>query len=115
MEKSEQGTETELLKSELGAVNAKYEDLKKNFDAVAAFLTKLVEKKAAPAQKAITSLEVIAKSEGFDEGEPLKKEEIHSKLLAKSQDPSTSKSDRDAINAFYLGNEDIKRISHLLK
>lgn len=114
MEKSEQNNE-ELLKSELSAVSAKYEDLKKNFDAVAAFLTKLVEKKTAPAAKAITNLDVIAKSENINEGEPLKKAEIDSKLLAKSQDPGTSKADRDAINAFYLGSNDIKGISHLLK
>jgi hypothetical protein len=115
MEKSE-NAELELLKAELSAKDAKYEELKKTFDGVAAFLTKLVEKKAAPAAKAITSLDVIAKSENEGEKEPLKKEEIHSKLLAKSQDPTTSKADRDAINAFYLGSElDVKRISHLLK
>jgi hypothetical protein len=115
MEKSELGTETELLKSELSATNAKYEELKKTFDAVSAVLTKMVERKAAPAQKAVVSLDVIAKSELTGEGEPLKKEEIDSKLLAKSQDPKTSKADRDAINAFYLSNQDIKGISHLLK
>lgn len=115
MEKSELGTETELLKSELSTVNAKYDDLKKNFDAVAAFLTKFVEKKPAPAAKAVTSLDVIAKSEGANEEVPLNKAEIDSKLLAKSQDVKTSKSDRDAINAFYLGSNDIKGISHLLK
>jgi hypothetical protein len=115
MEKSEKSTETELLKSELSTVNAKYDELKKTFDGVAAFLTKLVEKKPAPAAKAITSLDVIAKSESTGEGEPLQKAEIDSKLLAKSQDPKTSKSDREAINAFYLGNNDIKGISHLLK
>jgi len=115
MQKSEQGTETELLKSELSEVKAKYEEIKKNFDGVAAFLTKLVEKKPAPAAKAFTELDVIAKSEGTNEGEPLQKAEIDSKLLAKSQDPKTSKIDRDAINAFYLGSNDIKGISHLLK
>jgi hypothetical protein len=114
MEKSE-NTETELLKSELANANGKYEELKKNFDAVAAFLTKLVEKKQAPAAKAITSLEAVTKSEGAEEDKTLTKSEIDSKLLQKAQSPSTSKADRDAINAFYLSGEGIKSISHLLK
>jgi hypothetical protein len=58
MEKSE-NTEVELLKSEL-------ETQKKNFEAVQEFLTKLV-KKTAPQGKAITSLDVIAKSEASNE------------------------------------------------
>jgi len=116
MQKSEQNTEVELLKGELGAVNTKYEELKKQFDGVAAFLTKLVEKKAAPAAKAITSLDVIAKSENSnDEEKPLTKNEIDNALLKKSQDPSTSKSDREAINNFYLGDKSLEKISHLLK
>jgi hypothetical protein len=115
MEKSEGSPEVELLKSELGSVNAKYDDLKKNFDAVAAFLTKLVEKKAAPAAKAITSLDVIAKSENTEEEKPLTKSEIDSVLLKKAQSASTSKTDRDAINAYYLSGESLRSISHLLK
>lgn len=115
MEQSEQGTEVDLIKAELSAKNAELETLKKNFDGVAAFLTELVKRKTAPAAKAITSLEVIAKSEGANEEVPLNKSEIDSKLLAKSQDSKTSKSDRDAINAYYLDNQDIKGISHLLK
>lgn len=115
MEKSEQGTETELLKSELTDVKGKYDELKKNFDGVAAFLSKLLEKKSAPAAKAITSLDAITKSEGAAEEKTLTKSEIDSTLLRKSQDPSTSKADRDAINAYYLSGEGIKSISHLLK
>jgi hypothetical protein len=115
MEKSE-NTEIELLKSELAQSNAKHDELKKTFDAVAAVLTKMVENKTAPAAKAITSLDHIAKSEEIVEEAPLQKEEIHTKLLAKSQDPKTSKADRDLINDFYLSkNVDIKGISHLLK
>lgn len=115
MEKSEQGTEVELLKAEISTSAAKYEELKKNFDAVAAFLTKLVDKKAAPAAKAITSLDVIAKSESTEEVQPLTKSEIDSILGKKAADPTLKKSDRDAINTYYLSDKDIKGISHLLK
>ena len=114
MEKSE-NVELELAKSELTQVKGQYEELKKNFDAVAAFLTRLVEKKAAPAAKAITSMEAIAKSEGAGEDKTLTKTEIDSILLRKSQDPKLERADRDAINAYYLNNEGIKRISHLLR
>lgn len=115
MEKSEQNTEVELLKSELNGVTNKYEELKKNFDAVAAFLTKLVEKKAAPAPKAITSLEAIAKSEGTGEEKTLTKNEIQDILLKKSSDPTLKKSDRELINAYYLSNGSLESINHLLK
>jgi hypothetical protein len=115
LEEVKPSQETELLKSELSAANAKYDDLKKNFDAVAAFLTKLVEKKAAPAAKAITNLDVIAKSEGEQEEKVLTKGEVDSILGKKASDPSLKKADRDAINNYYLSDKDITRISHLLK
>lgn len=107
--------EVELLKSELGEANTKLATLQKNFDAVAAFLTKLVEKKAAPAAKAITDISVIEKSEGSND-KTLAKDEIHSILCKKSAEPSLKKSDRDAINVYYAdGQVDVKGISHLLK
>lgn len=109
-------SEVQLLKSELSEANTKFDKLQKNFEAVSAFLTKLVDKKVAPAAKAITSLDVIAKSEGLGEDEKvLTKSEIDSILNKKSSDPTLQKSDRDAINTYYLGDKDIKGISHLLK
>jgi hypothetical protein len=117
MQKSE-NTEVELLKSELGSANTKYEELKKNFDGVAAFLTKLLEKKAAPAGKAITSMDVIAKSEGAgeDSEKTLTKADIHTILCKKASEPSLQKSDRDAINVYYeQGQVNVTGISHLLK
>lgn len=114
--KPEPTKELELLKSEVATEKAKSEALQKNLDTVSAILTKLVEKKAAPQAKAITSLEVIAKSEGGStEAKPLTKGEIDAVLLKKSQDPKLEKSDRDAINNFYLGGGSINSISHLLK
>ncbi len=106
--------EVSLLKSELEAVKAESEDRKKNLEAVEAFLKKYVEK-SAPAGKAITSLDTIAKHEsGLDE-KPLQKSEIDAKLLNKAKDPSLSKSDREAINSYYCGSKNIEKVSHLLK
>ena len=113
--KEEPNKELELLKSEVETQKAKAEGLQKSLDAVSAFLTKLVEKKVAPQGKAITSLDVIAKSEGAQEEKTLSKSEIDSKLLTKAQDPKLEKSDRALINAFYLENGSINSISHLLK
>jgi hypothetical protein len=115
MNKSEETSEVELLKSELTAEKSKFDDLKKNFDAVQAFLTKLVEKRPAPAAKAITDLSVLAKSEDAQDEKSLSKVEIDSILTKKASDPTLKKSDRDAINTYYLGDKDIKGISHLLK
>jgi hypothetical protein len=107
MEKSE-NQEVELLKSELNAQ-------KKNFEAFQELLTKLV-KKTAPQGKAITSLDVIAKSEMPNEEKAISKKEIHEILTAKTADPSLKKSDRDAVNSYYLnGQVNVNSISHLLK
>lgn len=114
MNKSEGNTEVELVKAELETTKTELETMKKQFEGVTAFLTKFVEK-TAPAQKAITSLEVIAKSEGNGEEKTLSKSEIDSILNKKASDPTLKKSDRDAINTYYLSDKDIKGISHLLK
>lgn len=106
--------EVEILKSELQAAKAESEATKKNLEAVETFLKKFVEK-AAPAGKAITSLDVIAKTESATKTEkPLSKSEIDSKLLAKAKDQSLSKSDREAINSYYF-TKNIEKVSHLLK
>ena len=112
MEKSEK-TEFDLVKSELEAEKAKSAELKKNFDAVQEFLAKLVTK--VPQGKAITSLEQIAKSEPVNEAPTLSKAEITQILSKRAADPTLKKSDRDAINAFYLGDANLNTISHLLK
>ncbi|HEY5236361.1 MAG TPA: hypothetical protein VIJ14_09305, partial [Rhabdochlamydiaceae bacterium] len=115
MNKSEKDAvieEVTLLKSELEATKAKSEEHKKNLEAVESFLKKFVEK-TAPAGKAITSLDIIAKTESAKEGKALSKSEIHEKLLAKSKDISLSKSDRDAINSYYFS-KNIESVRHLL-
>lgn len=109
--------ETELLKSEIAAKDAEVAELKKSVDVMTTFITKLFEKKGAPAGKAITSLETIAKSESVqEEVKPLSKEQITSKLNQKASEPTLTKSDREAINQFYAtGQININGISHLLK
>jgi hypothetical protein len=115
MEKSE-NTATDLLKSELEAKEAELSQLKKNFDAVQEFLAKLV-KKTAPQGKAITSLDVIAKSEIISPAEKsLTKGEIHEVLKKKTSDPLLKSEDREVINKYYLsGQVNVNSISHLLK
>jgi hypothetical protein len=112
MNKSEKSTEVALLKSELEAAKASGEEHKKNLEAVEAFLKKFVEK-TAPAGKAITSLDIIAKSDSAEGKKSLSKSEIDAKLLAKASDPSLKKSDRDAITSFYF-NKNIESVRHLL-
>lgn len=107
--------EVELLKSESAAKDAQIADLKKSLDVATEFLNKLFTKKSAPAAKAITSVETIAKSEGGKEEKDLSKNEITAILNKKVADPSLTKSDRDLINAFYLNSGSINSISHLLK
>lgn len=116
MNKSEKDVvveEVSLLKSELEAAKAETSEAKKNLAAVESFLKKFVEK-TAPAGKAITSLDIIAKSENGSKEKPLSKSEIDAKLLIKAKDQSLSKSDREAINSYYFS-KNIEKVSHLLK
>lgn len=113
MSKSEPNVELELAKSEAAANKAKAEELQKNLNGIQEFLTQLVKK--VPQGKAITSLEQVAKSEVSGEEKQLSKSEITEKLMMKAADPKLSKTDRDAINAFYLNQANFNTISHLLK
>jgi hypothetical protein len=109
-------SEADLLKSEIEALKKENEDSKNQLQAVSAFLTKFVEKTTPPPQKAITQIERIEKSEGSGgEAQVLSKSEITEVLNKKSADPTLAKSDRDAINEFYLNDASIETISHLLK
>lgn len=92
------------------------EELKKNLETLNDLVTKLFNKKA-PTQKAITNASFIAKSEEtetptFDVSE-LSKSEITSKLKALDYG-KLSKSDKDAINNFYLENGSVNKIKHLI-
>lgn len=112
--KSESTKEIELLKSEFQASKAKNEELKKNFEAVSEFLTKLV-KKTVPQGKAIYSMdEVVAKSESSKEQLELSTKEITAILTKKTADATLAKSERELINAYYNG-ASLNSIAHLLK
>ncbi|NJO48110.1 MAG: hypothetical protein HC840_00175 [Leptolyngbyaceae cyanobacterium RM2_2_4] len=113
MSKSEPNAELELAKSEAAAQKAKAEELQKNLTGIQEFLTQLVKK--VPQGKAITSLEQVAKSEVSGEEKQLSKSEITAILMKKAAEPTLSKTDRDAINAFYLNQANFNTISHLLK
>jgi hypothetical protein len=115
VEEQKPNSEMALLKSEVEAQKAKADGLQERLEAVSKFLTKLVEK-TAPQGKAVTSYDAITKSEGSQEAPTeISKGEITAKLLKKSAEPSLKKSDRDAINAYYLDGTSINTISHLLK
>lgn len=113
LNKSEDDAVVNLLKSEIAALKASDAEKQKNLDAVEAFLKKFA--KPAPAGKAITSLDIIAKTEGANAEKPLSKSEIDAKLTARAKDVTLAKSDRDAINSYYCGSKDITKVSHLLK
>jgi hypothetical protein len=107
--------QVELLKSELSTAQAEKEDLKKSLDMVTEILAKMV-KKTVPSAKAVTTLDVIEKSEPVEKVQSLTKSEITAKLNVAASRPDLAKSDREAINAFYLSQTpNLESISHLLK
>jgi hypothetical protein len=104
--------ELALLKSELEAAKAKSDESEKNLKAVEAFLKKIAER-TAPTGKAITSLDIIAKTESAKNEKPLSKSEIDAKLLAQAKNPTLTKGDREAINSYYFS-KNIETVRHLL-
>ena len=106
--------EVTLLKAELDAVKAANSELKKNFEGVIeALKARFVKKPAAPKQKAITELGVLAKTEGKEDAE-LSREQVIKKLGEKAKDPSLKKSDRDLINAYCYNKVNVTAIKHLI-
>jgi hypothetical protein len=114
MNKSEGNVEVELLKSELEAEKASSAELKKSFDKATEVLAKLVSKVTVPQGKAITELGTITKGEDITGSKELSKSEV-TELLKKQDYSKLTKSDRDAINSFYLGGSNFNTISHLFK
>jgi hypothetical protein len=119
MKKSEESEETKLLKSELEAVKASNEELKKNLEKAIEIITKSV-KPAAPQRKAITSeVDFIKKSENENTAQEkdftkLSKSEIKSALSEKIRSGKLEKKDKEAIVSFYEGKTNIESIKHLL-
>jgi hypothetical protein len=101
-----------LSKAEVESLKQENEELKKNLNTLVERLNSHFTSRA-PKQKAITSLEFIAKSE-----EPvaeLSKSEVTAILTKKARTSSLSKSDRETINQYYGGVIGIEKIQHLLK
>jgi hypothetical protein len=98
-------------------VKRENEALKKNLESLNNLVNKLFASKKAPSQKAITATSFIAKSEELEtEGvnvAEMSKGEVTAKLKALDFQ-SLSNSDRDAINNFYLKNESVEKIKHLI-
>lgn len=116
--KEETKEESSLLKTEMDSIKSENEELKKSMETMAELITKLMAGKKAPSRKAVTGTDYIAKSEDSETKESkvdsMSKSEITSKL--KSLDYSSlTKSDREAINNFYLKNTGVGSIKHLIK
>ena len=126
MSKSEEvktGEEDKLLKSENEALKAENEELKKSFSRVTDVLTKMFSKKeSAPKQKAVTSIEVMKKSEEEKapviEGKDVSKlstAQINSTLSSKIRNGDLKKSDKDAVQKYFDTNsKNIELVKHLL-
>ena len=114
--KSEPSVETELMKSEIANKDKEIEDLKKSVEELVSAMGGFLNKKA-PARKAVTELQVIAKSETetAPEQKPLSQKEIFAKLNQKASEPSLAKSDRELINLYTLKKVGLEKIQHLLK
>ena len=111
--------EESITKSENEELKTKNEELQKSLNTMNELIEKLFEKgKKAPKRKSITeSYDVIAKSEEQEEEgldlSKLSKKEITEKLKNINYS-GLSKSDRSAINNFYLENGSVDSIKHLI-
>ena len=120
-DKSEVVVEDSMIKSENEELKTQNEELKKSIGTMNELLDKMFNKtKKAPAQKAMTGYTVVEKSEGFAEEKDevdfstMTKGEITSKIKTVDQNTLT-KSDRNAINDYYLNNGSVESIKHLIK
>jgi hypothetical protein len=112
VEAKEDNDEVEMLKSE-------NEELKKNYEQLNELVSKLFNTKKAPAQKAVTNVNYIAKSEETEVEEKedfsnMSKSEVTAKLKAIDYS-ELKKSDREAINNYYLDNGSVDSIKHLIR
>ena len=103
--------EVALVKAEVESLKAKNAELQKNMELVKSFLTTV--KKSVPERKSITSIDYIKKSE--DQEKTFNKNEIDALLLKKGKEINLSKSDRTAIDNYYLNGKSVETIKHLLK
>lgn len=112
--------EVKLLKSENESVKAENDELKKSLEKLTQIVAKVFAPKAgAPKQKAITSMEVVKKSEEETKVEAkdfskISRDEINKSLTAKIRSGKIEKNDKDAINNFIINNGSIELIKHLL-
>lgn len=117
-------SENEELKKSNEELKKSNEELKKNLEGLISTLTESVKKGSAPKGKAITKIQYIAKSEEENKEDnketkvdvsKLSKSEIAKKLNDKIREGKLEKSDKDAINSYYLGEKtSIESIKHLL-
>ncbi len=118
MTKSEdtKSEELSLAKTEIEALKASNEELKKSLETVIETLNKKFVKQpaVAPQRKAITELTVLNKSEESEKAPVLTHKEVVKKLSKMAATPDLKKSDREAINKFCVGSGTLDSIQHLL-
>jgi len=113
MSKSEQSNEADSLKKE-------NEELKKNLDTVTEIVKKLNQKSfSKPQRKAVTDIAYIGKTESEDfvqskDVSKMTKSEIAKTLSEKIKSGALSKSERQAIDNYYLNNATLETIKNLL-
>lgn len=122
VEKTEETTEEKegekLEKTETDSLKEENAELKKSLEQLTNAMANFL-KKTPPKRKAITKIEYIKKSEAEEAEEKedvakLTKSEIKKRLSAKAREEELKKSDREAINNYYLNNDSIESIKHLL-
>jgi len=115
-EEPKKDDENTLLKSEIEALKAANEELKKNQDSIVAALSKKFAPKqtTVPKQKAITELGALNKSETKDSTSGMSDAQVRKALGEKAKDPSLKKSDRDLINAYCYNKVDVSAVKHLI-
>jgi hypothetical protein len=104
--KSEKGTAS-LSKAEKAELDSLREQVK--------LQERLFDLLNAPARKAVTAVDFVAKSEEKAEKRVLSKSEVAAKLKTVTADAKLAKSDRELVNGYVLGTVSIDKIEHLLK
>lgn len=112
LNKSEQSV---TLEEVIAKKDEKIEGLEKSLDRLLSSFNKFIGNDEAPASKAITSLDFVAKSEELNSKNiDWTPQKIHAKLETLSKSSNTSRTDRESINDYYLNGKNLESIKHLL-
>lgn len=128
---SDDNGQVDLLKSEVDGLREENESLKsqmqkseESFKKLTDIVAKFIKGSKAPKQRAITKIEYVARSKDEDvlnknesdstDVSKLSKSEISRRLSEKIRGGKLEKSEREKIDQYYLEDQDINLIKHLL-